>query len=185
MKPRFHHDARLFTAGTPFMLRVKGEGRKRVQLDDCCFALARRRPADVPVWIEHDQGAAAGTLTNLLVHRGVYFAPSVLDPEQISEQTEKRLRIGMPLSVGFDIEASDVDEATGVELVRAAALKEVSIVRTGAVEGARITDKRAVKPAESSPAPAGRTPDRPGEVLSVPTTGTLVRRGIGQVLGIR
>lgn len=185
---RFIYGAKLLPIGKPVDLRIKGEGRKRLRVDEYAFALARKRPENVAVLVEHDETEAAGRFLTVLPLDGWWHGEFVLDPDTITEPTEARIRPGLNVSIGFDVIRSETDLVSGVETVLEGIMKEVSLTRGGMCAGAVIVHKwPAPRAARSSTAGERASTRRPavGDEIIVHQAGSrLVRPGLGQVLAV-
>jgi phage head maturation protease len=179
--------------------------------DEYCFALARRHPERVKFLIDHDPGRAAGRFSSLIVHRGWLTGAFQLEDNEHGRAAAKLLRVGSPISVGFDPELSPELGSSGTLHRQVAKLNEASLVDRAAYPGAAVVSvlgpaKRTALTSdaarESSPAATGYS-DRlvaAGEIspeadierrlleeriAERARDGILFRPAIGSVLGVR
>lgn len=137
---RYLYSATLAPIGKPFRSRVPGEGDRLFRLDEFCLPLASR----AKVRAAHGD-ADIGEFAAVVRRGGWYVGDFMLDADIVTEDVERDIRVGQPLSVGFDIVRSQVD-ADGVENILEGRLAEVSLVQRGRIPGAKITGKHEFQP---------------------------------------
>ena len=154
-------------------------------------ALIKPTHKTIPVLLSHDESRAVGKIHQLISHNGWWIADFTLDHSQtMSCVALDLLRVGAPVSVGYRSLRHDPSLAkVGVMQHTVALLQELSILRHGdrpAYPGAEVTYIYQLKPiARTSPkrtAAAATTSEPAGEVFY---GGPLIRRNVGQVLGVR
>jgi hypothetical protein len=178
---RYIYTAHLFPVNQTASVRIKGEGRKDLRVDEFAFALARKRPEDVGVLLEHDEEDCVGQVLSVIPAKGWWRAEFALDPAVVSAETEARIKPGMNISAGFDVIRSETHPFSGIETIREGLLRELSICREALCPGARIISRWEV-PARR--AAASQAVEPAGEVFYEYGGPILRRPGIGQVLAV-
>ena len=143
----------------PFLV-ADGRPAEPVTFDDQSFELERTAKTKPPVCLNHDKDLQIGRIVQLFRDQdGAWLcAHFALDPD-VPDDVE--FEVGQPVSVGLS------------NLKYGTYLREVSIVRRGAVKGAEITRRFALdpKPAEAPRAPAAvvssSKPTAVGEVIPI------------------
>lgn len=124
---KYCYSARIVPIATPVVIPgLKGAWREPVTFTPDHFRIERESRNPAKVCLEHDLLKQIGKVTKLWRQAGWFIADFTLDPELTAV-----LSVGQPVSVGLS-----TFESGGTYL------SEVSVVRSGAVEGAQITSRR-------------------------------------------
>lgn len=139
----------------------------------------------VPVVLSHADEKIVGHVTSRTTHGGWHIAAFKLDHDRnLSAVAADRLRVGVPVSIGFRTLRHDpILAETSVLRHTVARLDELSVLAADevpALPGARITS--ILERSKRSPAVSL---DRLAVGDTVLQPGVLVRHGCGQVLGVR
>lgn len=137
---RFLYSAKIAPVGVPFRIRERGEGARTVMLRE--GAIAAKNPK---VRVDHEIGLDVGLFGAVITHRGWVIGDFTIDPDLVDEETEQMIRVGTSVSPGIAIFASRVNQATGIEEIERAVLGEVSLVRKGMIDGAKIVSRSALR----------------------------------------
>ena len=172
-------------------LIVSGKhGRTLEHFDSSIFALEREQPERVAVLLDHDERRNVGHLDTLFNRNGWLIGTFRLNQRSSwSGVAKDRLEIGTPVSLAWEPNAMGDFLGDGIKRMVCGQLLEVSIVPDGAIRGAEIIRKIALpqKSRLPSPSPQARptTSNRVEPAGEVVYGGPLIRRNIGQVLGVR
>jgi hypothetical protein len=91
--------------------------------------------------LRHDDARVAGRLSWLGVAGGWWRCAFTLDHTLLGALAEDWLRVGTPVSIGFDTLRSRELGESGIVHRQLARLNEVSLVDRGAYEGAQVISK--------------------------------------------
>ena len=163
------------------------EGAIYEYFDDCCFALERKHPERVAFLIDHDPRRVAGRFHAITTCRGWLIGGFQLDDNEHGAYAAERLKYGTPISIGFDPELSPELGQSGTFHRQVARLNEASLVDRAAYRGAEImsiVSKRTAKASSAAVLSSG-LPAAGEQVIYGKPGETIIRPGIGQVLGVR
>jgi len=168
---RYIYTAKLVPIGKPVRIPFQdGSPTELSTFTDKSFELERTAKTKPEVWINHDRNLRVGKVAALYRHRDWIWCDFMLDrdcPDDIEFQ------VGQPVSVGL----SQLKIGS-----RGTFLREVSIVRHGAVPGAQITSRWEIKPEPETAKPLhGAARASEGEVIY---GGATLRRNIGKVVAL-
>jgi hypothetical protein len=187
---RYLYSARLVPVGKPVRIPFEdGSAGELATFDDQAFKVERASKAKPEIWVNHDKALRIGEVILLYRQDGWWCCDFAVPDVRDGISFE----VGQPVSVGL----SRLKIGS-----RGAWLREVSIVRHGAVAGAEITERYAVKPdrAASRPAASRATttteplpPQKPWtpldrsdrEYLEQKAKQGILVRNVGTVTGIR
>ena len=148
---RHIYETRLVPLGKPVSIPVVGDGTSRLMtltFNDKSFELERTARTKPEVWVNHDRALRIGQVAMLYTSRE-FWCCDWLPDRDIPDDIE--FEVGQPISVGLSQRKIGSGEPY---------LRGISIVRHGAIEGAKIVRRSEIKPAPvkptTSPA-AGRT----------------------------
>jgi hypothetical protein len=148
---RYLCSARLVPFHKPIVLVDRDEGVLREQFSPFAFAGARQEPGRVRVLVDHADDLELARMSVLVNHRDWLIGDFILD-----EHVAEHVRPGTPVSIGFDPIETTVTPS-GTRLRECVLLRDVSIVREGAIPGAEIISVMKLNPV---PPPAPRRPPR-------------------------
>ena len=126
---RYIYTAKLVPIGVPVRIPSEDDGSCVSTFDDKSFEIERTSKTKPEIWIDHDRELRIGKVVMLYTHGDWICCDFHLDRD-VPEDIE--FEVGQPVSVGL----SHLKIGS-----RGTFLREVSIVRRGAVEGAEITSR--------------------------------------------
>ncbi|HEX5585417.1 hypothetical protein [Gaiella sp.] len=148
---RYIYTAKLLPIGKPVNIPYEDGGRCISTFHDKSFEVERTAKTKPEVWVNHDRDLRIGNVAMLYTHRDWWMCEFMLSREV---PADIEFEVGQPVSVGV----SQLQIGS-----RGMFLREVSIVRHGAVEGAQITSRWEIK--ETPPPPATKRAEPAGEVI--------------------
>jgi len=161
---RYIYSARLVPIGKPVRIPFEdGSPPEPETFTDESFEIERTSKTKPAIWLEHDKGLRIGQAVVLYRHEGWWCADFALDADVPDDIT---FEVGQKVSVGL----SRLKIGSG-----GAFLREISIVRHGAVERAEITRRFGYEPAVSTTTTPAEPPMSP-LVEAAPDNVLLLRR---------